>query len=149
MSATFAIGVFVSQLCSNLFPTQVSLCTLARNPGAYHQKMIQVRALGSVTSSQILDGNYLIAYEPNCTETDAWATIVLAESYKPGAEVDAFLDSPKQEIRKAEIVVRGEFDQGATLGCYAPRFAIMASSISLESAISSEPLPELRQHVAR
>lgn len=143
VSVTFTLGVSLSMLWTYFFPKQVTLCMLARNPGAYHQKVVQIKASASVISSAIFDSNDLIVYEAGCTAPDGWATIRFDESYKPSAEVEAFIDSPKREIRKAEIVVVGQFDQAATMGCFAPKFAITATSIRLVSPISSEPLPKM------
>ena len=148
-SVTFTIGVALSLLWIHLFPKRVTLCMLARDPGAYHQKVVQLRASAVVNSSPIFDSNYLIIGEEGCSEPDGWATIKLDESYKPSSEVEAFIDSPKPEIRQAEIVVVGQFDQAATMGCFAPKFGITATSIRLVSPVSSEPLPTMPRHDAR
>jgi hypothetical protein len=142
-TATFALGVALTMLWSYLFPKQVSLCMLARNPGAYDQKIVRVDAWASVISSHIFSSNYLLIYEPGCTEPDAGAIVELDESYKPSPELEAFINSPTQEIRNAEIVVVGHFNQWATMGCFAPRFGVMATSIRLLSPVSSAPLPKM------
>jgi hypothetical protein len=144
-AVTFTLGVTFSMFWSYLFPRRVSLCTLARDPGAYHQKLVQVEALASVISSQRFESNSITIYEPGCTEPDAWASLKLDESLKSSPELAAFIDSPNQEIRDAKIVVVGQFDQWATMGCFSPRFGISVTSISLLSPVSSSPLPRLPQ----
>jgi hypothetical protein len=143
VSVTFSLGVSLSNLWTYYFPNQVTLCTLARNPAAFHQRVVKVIASASVTSSPIFDSNYLIVGEAGCNEPDGWATVKLDESYKPSAEVEAFIGSPNREIRKAQIVVVGQFDQAATMGCFAPKFGITATSIRLVSPVLAEPLPKM------
>ena len=143
VSLTFTLGVSLSMRWTHLFPTQVTLCMLARNPSAYHQKVVQVRASASLISDQLVDFNQVIVADAGCAEVDGWASIGVDESYNPSAEVEAFINSPKREIRKAEIVVVGQFDQAATMGCFAPKFAIVATNIRLTSPVSSEPLPKM------
>jgi len=140
---TFTLGIGVTMLWSGLFPPNVSLCTLARNPGAYDGKAIRVKASASVISSSIFSENYISIYEPGCTEPDAAAVVKLDESYKRTSEVEAFINAPKEEIRNADIVIDGTFDQWATMGCFTPRFGLRATSITLLSPVSSGPLPSL------
>ena len=85
-SLTCTIGVFVSEFRDRYFPRQVSLCMLARNPGAYHQKVVQVSATGVVVSRSF-ERNQLIVCEAGCTEPDAAAGIKFDESYQPSDEV--------------------------------------------------------------
>jgi hypothetical protein len=138
------LGICVSMLWSGLFPTNVSLCTLSRNPGAYDGKVIRVKASASVISSSIFPSNYISIYEPGCAEPDA-AAIVKLETYEPTSDVEAFINAPKEEIRNADIVIVGKFNQWATMGCFTPRFGLQATSITLLSPVSSEALPNLRR----
>jgi hypothetical protein len=142
-AVTFTLGVTLSLCWSHFFPRQVSLCMLARNSSAYHQKIVRVVASASVISSHTFDSNYITIYDPGCAEPDAWARVRLDESAKLSAELEAFIDSPQEEVRNAEIVVVGQFDQAATMGCFAPRFAISATSIGLLSPVSLAPLPKM------
>jgi hypothetical protein len=142
-AVTFTLGVTLSMFWSYLFPRQVSLCMLARSPGTYHRKIVRIEASASVISSKVFDSNSVIIYEPGCTEPDGWASIRLDESFKFSPELQAFIDSPKQEVRNAEIVVVGQFNQSATMGCFSPRFGISATSVRLLSPVSSAPLPRM------
>ena len=145
-SLTCTIGVFVSECRDKYFPRQVSLCMLARNPGGYHQKVVQVSATG-VVISRSSEWNQLIVFEAGCAEPDAGASIRFDDSYQPSDEIVAFITSPTREIRKGKFVVTGQFDMAATKGCYAPKFAIVATRIALESVLPSEPLPKLTNRV--
>ena len=144
-SLTCTIGVFVSEFRDKCFPRQVSLCMLARNPVAYHQKVVQVRASGAVVSRDF-DWNQVIVFEAGCAEPDAGAGIEFEESYRPSDEVVAFITSPKREIRNGKFVVRGQFNMAATNGCYGPKFAIIATRVDLEAVLPSEPLPTQLAH---
>lgn len=142
---TFALGVLVTVSWWHLFPRQVSLCKLARNPAAYDGKRIRVEALGSVWSSPIFVGeNYLIIAQPGCAEeTAALAGVRLDPDLKQNPEVDEFINSPTPEIREANLVVDGIFDEWATPGCYSPQFGIKNATVTLASPVTSKPLPEM------
>jgi hypothetical protein len=144
-SLTSTIGVFVSEFRDRYFPNQVSLCMLARNPGAYHQKVIQLRASGVVVSRDF-EWHQLIVFEAGCAEPDAATGIEFDESYQPSDEVVAFITSPKREIRNGKFVVTGQFNMAATNGCYGPKFAIIATRVDLELVLPSEPLPPQLAH---
>jgi hypothetical protein len=144
-SLTCTIGVFASEFRDQYFPRQVSLCMLARNPRAYHQKVIQVKASGAVVSWDF-DWNQLIVFEAGCAEPDAPAGIEFEESYQPSDEVVAFITSPTREIRNGKFVVTGQFNMAASNGCYGPKFAIIATRVDLESLLPSEPLPKQLAH---
>ena len=139
---TFTLGVAFAMFWSHMFPKKVSLCMLARNPEAYDRKVVQIEALGSVISSPLFSDHAITIFESGCTEPDAWATIELKESYKATPEVDAFINSQQAEIRNARVVVVGQFDQWASMGCFSPRFGIKATSVRLISPATSEALPK-------
>jgi len=115
---------------------------LAQNPAAYDRKLITIEAFGAVTSSPFFEENYVIIFEPGCAESDAWASIQLVPSEKRNPELDAFINSPTQEIREAKLVVEGQFDQRASLGCFSPRFGIKAATVKLLSPVATKPLPK-------
>jgi hypothetical protein len=115
---------------------------LARDPAAYDRKMVRIEALGSVTSSPLFSEHNIIIFEPGCTEPDGWATLDVKESHL-SAEVEAFINSPQPEVRNAKLVIIGQFDQWASLGCFSPRFGIKATGVELVSPVSSEPLPNM------
>ena len=137
----YTLCLAVTMCWSYLFPAEVSLCELARDPDAYHQSYVRITASASVISSQLSDPIILI-YQAGCTEPDAGAVVIVDGSYKLTPEVDEFINAPKEEYRNAQVVIEGRFDQWATMGCFTPRFGITASSIRLLSPISSEPLPQ-------
>ena len=141
-AATFTIGVLIASAWSRVFPRQVSLCTLARNPGAYDGKAVRVEALGSITSSPIFSDKYIIIAEPGCSEPNGWASVQLNGSIRSSPEVNEFVNSARPEIRRAKVVVEGQFDQWASLGCFSPRFGIKAARVTLVSSVTTEPLPE-------
>ena len=146
---TFTIGVLVSIAWSHVFPRRVSLCMLAQNPGAYDGKLITIEAFGSVTSSPIFEENDVIIFEPGCGEPDAWASIQLDPSEKRNPELEEFINSPTPEIREAKLVVEGQFDQWASLGCFSPRFGIKAATIKLLSPVATKPLPKMPKRDSR
>jgi hypothetical protein len=141
-TVTFTLGVAIAMLWSHVFPKKVSLCMLAHDPGAYDRKVVQIEALGSVISSPIFSEHSIIIFESGCTEPDAWATIELKKSYEATPEVDAFINSQQPEIRNAQVVIVGQFDQWASMGCFSPRFGIKAISVRLISPVTSEALPK-------
>lgn len=138
---TFTIGILVTVVWWHSFPRRVSLCTLARNPEAYDGKFVRVEALGDVISSPLSE-NRIIIGEPECAEFNAWASIQLDCSLRLDPKVDEFVNSTKPEIRRATMVVEGQFDQWASLGCFSPRFGIKVASVRLVSSVTTEPLPE-------
>jgi len=140
---TFTLGVAIAMFWSHVFPKKVSLCMLARNPGAYDRKVVQIEALGSVISSPLFSQHSIIIFESGCTEPDAWATIELKKSYKATPEVDAFINSPQPEVRNARVVIVGQFDQWASMGCFSPRFGVKATSVRLISPVTSEALSKM------
>ena len=141
-TVTFTIGVLVSTAWFNAFPRRVSLCVLAQNPAAYDRKLITIEALGSVTASPILEENYIIIFEPGCAEPEAWASIQLDPAENRNSELDEFINSPTSEVREAKLIVEGEFDQWASLGCFSPRFGIKMATVKLLSPVATKPLPK-------
>ena len=140
---TFAIGVLVAAAWWSFYPRRVSLCTLARDPAAYHGKLITVEALGSVISSPLDSQNYLIIGEPGCGEPAAWASIELDQSLQLSRDVNDFINSTTTEIREATVVVEGRFDQWTTMGCFAPRFGIKTATVTLMSPVTTKPYPAM------
>jgi hypothetical protein len=134
------IAVAVRSIRSNRSQRTISLCEVARDPAKYDQQIIRVRASGWVTSSDIYRDASI--FDLSCGTSAAAASIELDESYNPASEVYAFLNYPKEEIRKADVVVLGKFDQWASQGCFTPQFGIRATSIELVSPVTSEPLPK-------
>ena len=146
---TFALGVLVAISWWHLFPRRVSLCMLARNPAAYDGKTIRVEASGSVISSPNFPENAVLIFEPGCTELDAWASVRLDPDFEQNQEAAEFLNARAPEIRDAKVVVEGQFDQWATMGCFTPRFAIRKATVRLVSPVTSKPLPKMPTHDAR
>jgi hypothetical protein len=134
------IAVAVRSIRLNHSRLTISLCEGARDPAKYDQQIIRVRASGWVTSSDIYRGASI--YDLSCDTHPAGASVELDESYDPASEVYAFLNYPKEEIRKADVVVLGKFDQWASQGCWTPQFGIRATSIELVSPVIYEPLPK-------
>jgi hypothetical protein len=134
------IAIAVRSIRSNRSQRTISLCEVARDPAKYDQQIIRVRASGWVTSSDIYRGASI--FDLSCGTSDAAASVELDESYHPASEVYAFLTHPREEIRKADIVVVGKFDQWASQGCWTPQFGIRATSIELVSPVTSEQLPK-------
>ncbi len=134
------IAIAVRSIRSNRSHRTISLCEVARDPAKYDQQIIRVRASGWVTSSDIYRGASV--YDLSCDTHPEGASIELDESYNPASDVYAFLNYPKEEVRKADVVVLGKFDQWASQGCWTPQFGIRATSIELVSPVASEPLPK-------
>jgi len=136
-----AIGVTVRAIRSYQHPPTISLCEVARDPAKYDGKTIRVRASGWVTSSDIYRGTDI--YDTSCETGVAVASVRLDNLYNPTSAVYAFLNYPSEEIRKADVIVLGKFDQWASQGCWTPQFGIRATSIELVSPVTSEPLPRI------
>jgi hypothetical protein len=132
------IGLTVRSIRSTRSQRTISLCEVARDPAKYDQQTIRVRASGWVTSSDIYRDASI--FDLSCGTSDAAASVELDESYNPASEVYAFLNYPKEEIRKADVVVLGKFEQWASQGCFTPQFGIRATSIELVSPVTFEPL---------
>jgi len=122
---------------------------LAQNPAAYDGKLITIEAFGSVTSSPIFEENYVVIFEPGCAEPDAWASIQLDASEKQNPELEEFINSRTPEIREATLVVEGQFDQWASMGCFSPRFGIKAATVKLLSPVATKPLPAMPRQDSR
>src|SRR6266550_6711810 len=125
------IAIAVRSIRSNRSHRTISLCEVARDPAKYDQQIIRIRASGWVTSSDIDRGASV--YDLSCDTHPEGASIELDESYNPASDVYAFLNYPKEEVRKADVVVLGKFDQWASQGCWTPQFGIRATSIELVS----------------
>ena len=123
------------------------MCEVARDPAKYDQQTIRVRGSGWITSSDIYRGASI--FDLSCGTSDAEASIELDQSYNPTSEVYALLNYPKEEIRKADVVVVGRFDQWASMGCWTPRFGIRATNIELVSAVTTQPLPKRESAISR
>ena len=104
-----AIGVTVRSIRSLQHPRTISLCEVARDPGKYNQKTIRIRASSWVTSSDIYRS--IVLFDTSCNTGVEIASVELDNSYNPAAEVDALLNYPREEIRKADVIVLGKFDQ--------------------------------------
>ena len=63
--------------------------------------------------------------------------------FEQNREVEEFVNSRAPEIRDAKLVVEGLFDQRATMGCFAPRFALRKATVRLVSPVTSKPLPKM------
>lgn len=134
------VATAVRSMRSNHSQRAISLCEIARDPAAYDQKIIKVRASGWATSSDIYRGASV--YDLSCDTHPEGASVELDESYNPASDVYAFLNYPKEEVRKADVVVIGKFDQWASPGCWTAQFGIRATSIELISPVTSEPVPK-------
>lgn len=138
---TFVLGVLVTLAWWQLFTRRVSLCMLARDPAAYNGKRIRVEALGSVLSSPSFPENDILILESGCSEPNAaWASVRLDQDFQEDRQVHEFVNSRTLEIRDAQVVVEGLFDQWATMGCFGPRFGINNASLIVVSPITSRPL---------
>jgi hypothetical protein len=139
---TFIVGTAVVKLRFRFGPSApISLCTIARHPDDYDHKTVRIRASADVISSDLSPRNIII-YDLNCAPDDPAAAIVeLSESNKLAPVVDTFVYDPKREVRKAEVIVSGVFDQWATMGCFTPRFGLNNARVELISPVTAEPLP--------
>jgi hypothetical protein len=147
---TFVVGTAVVKLRFRFGASApISLCTIARHPDNYDHKSVRVRASADVISSDLFPG-YITIYDLNCAPDDpAGAVVELSESNKLAPAVDAFVNDPTREVRKAEVIVSGVFDQWATMGCFTPRFGLHDAKVELVSPVTAEPLPTRESRVVR
>ena len=109
-------------------------CKVATNAEAYHMKFIRVKA--KVYFHR--DGMYI--YE-ECDPVEALASSVeFKDGPVLGSNVTGYLDdyallSKPTQTTTAYAIVEGEFDAEASLGCWAPKFRIIASKVELISPV--------------
>jgi hypothetical protein len=104
-------------------------CKVATNAEAYHMKFIRVKA--KVYFHR--DGMYI---HEACDPVESLASSVEFKDgpiLGPGNGND-LLSEPRQ-TKTAEAIVEGEFDAEASLGCWAPKFRIIASKVELISPV--------------
>ena len=146
---TFFVGAAVVKLQRGFGPAPLSLCTIARHPDIYDHKSVRIRASADVISSELAPG-YITIYDLNCAPDDpAGAVVELSESHKLAPAVDTFVNDPKREVRKAEVIISGVFDQWATMGCFTRRFGLHNAEVELISAVTAEPLPTRESRAVR
>jgi hypothetical protein len=147
---TFIVGTAVVKLRFRFAPSApISLCTIARHPDIYDHKSVRIKASADVVSSDIAP-TYITIYDLNCGPDDpAGAVVELSESNKLEPAVDAFVNHPKREVRNADVVVSGVFDQSATMGCFTPRFGLRNAKVELTSPVTAKPLPTRESPVVR
>lgn len=137
--STFTLGVGAYFLWFYFVPIPVSMCELARHPDWYDGKIIRVEAPAIGAYSGIT------LYDEGCNPGESAAFIELDNGYLPKSEVRAFLVSSTPLIRKADVIVVGRFDKNASMGCFGPKFGIVATEIALQSTISFEPFPRVEE----
>lgn len=142
---TFILGVLVNIGSGFVYHRRVSLCQLARNPAAYQGKLVRIEASGSVLLSRVLQENYLIdIYEAGCDVPKASAIVQLEKNVTLSRETNEFINFQTEEIRSAEVVVEGVFDQrGERSICFGPQFAIKSATLTVKSPVTSQLLPEM------
>jgi hypothetical protein len=124
----------------------MSLCKISRDPAFYHGKILRVRASAEAISSDPVSPHSLTIYEQQCgPEWLASAIIMLDGESELSIPVDKFINDPKREIRVAEVVITGRFDEWATTGCFAPRFGFHDAKVEFISSVTSKPLPVMNR----
>ena len=102
----------------------VPYCTVAKNADAYHMRTVRVKA--KVIFGR--DGMYI--YE-DCDPVEALAASV---EFQDGPVLGPLNDSKSPlQIKTADAIVEGEFDAKFSLGCWGPKFHIIARSVELIS----------------
>ncbi len=142
---TFIIGVLVALCFARLYVRRVSLCRIAQNPAAYNGKLVRIEAIGSVISSGLGDKNYLQIYQA-CKGDAVGSSVSLASDVQLSHEADEFINSQTLEIREARVVVDGVFNEWASLGCFTPQYGIKNATVTLKSAVISQPFPAREYH---
>ena len=135
----FTVGVGVTWLSYFFVPVKVSLCQLARHPDWYDGKLVRVEAAGSQYYGAV------IISDDSCRADDAWAVVMLDESFQASPDLQVFLTDSRSETRKAQVLVTGRFNQNGTRGCYGPRFGIRGSDVELKSPVVFEPAVKREQ----
>lgn len=107
-------------------------CQVAKNADAYHMKFIRVKA-------KLHFGSYGTYIYEDCDPVEALAASVLLEggetpTFGIGYVNEALVTRPSQ-TKTADAIIEGEFNAKATLGCWAPKFRIVASKIELTSPV--------------
>ncbi len=71
----------------------------------------------------------------DCDPVEALASWVeFEDGNRPGYVNDLLLSDPTQ-TKTADAIVEGEFDAKFSLGCYGPKFRIIASKVELTSPV--------------
>lgn len=130
--STFAFGVGAYFLWFYFIPVPVSLCDLARHPDWYDGRVVRVAAPASSFYG------FTMIVDEGCALDESAAVIMQDKGYIPTPEMQAFLADSGPLIKKADVVVVGRFDKHATMGCFSPKFGIVATDIELKHLISYE-----------
>lgn len=134
--ASVALELFIYRYSC---PT-VSLYQLDRFPDWYDGTNVRLEA----TAIAAYQGFY-VRETVSATHCPA-AVVAFEDSYEPSAEVAALIEQSATCEFKAKIIVVGRFDQDYTMGCFGPRFGIIAKHIEIASPIVTvKTLPKLNE----
>ena len=100
-------------------------CKVAKNEDAYHMRFVRVKA-----QVQFRHGDMFI--HEDCDPVEALESWVQIDD---AARLDELLRSDPFQEKTAYAIVEGEFDAKHSLGCYGPKFRIIASKIKLISPL--------------
>ena len=107
-------------------------CKVANNAESYHMRFVRVKAKIHFGTG----GMYI--YE-ECDPVEALAAGVEFGIYEPAVGigyVNELLLSGGESRVKVDAIIEGEFNAHASLGCWAPKFRIVAQKIQLISSVS-------------
>lgn len=106
-------------------------CTVANNADAYHLEFVRVKAKVQ------FDHGEIFIYE-DCDPIEALASWVKVENADwpiPGPIHEKRWLLSDSTTKTADAIVEGEFNAEHSLGCYGPKFRILASKVKLISPV--------------
>ena len=111
-------------------------CEVARNADAYHMKFVRVKAKVQFRGDMFI-------YEGCDPDEALGAWVEFEDGDRPGYVNDLLLSDPMQ-TKTADAIVEGVFDAKTSLGCYGPKFRIIARKVKLTSPIQ-DFIPPVRK----
>ena len=118
-------------------PRTVPYCEVARGGERYHNKIVRVKA------TLFLGSSYVYIYE-DCDQVEALASQVDvsgADEIDIDGEANQLLVPVQASFQKVPAIVEGRFNAKFSLGCYGPKYRIVASKVELLSPVSDATSP--------
>lgn len=118
-------------------PETLPYCEVARNGERYHNKIVRVKATLGIYS----DAVYI--YE-DCDPVEALGSLVGvsgANEIDTDGEENQLLVPAQDSRKRVEAIVEGRFNAKFSLGCWGPKYRIVASHVELLSPVSDATPP--------
>ena len=112
-------------------PRTVPYCEVARNGELYHNKIVRVKATLGMSS----DAAYI--YE-DCDPEEALGSLVDVSGVNEldtNGDANQLMVPAQDSLKKVEAIVEGRFNAKFSLGCWGPKYRIVASKVELLSPV--------------